>query len=279
MANLRRAGSFDYVSSKLQAIRPSGSNNHVHDLSNQTLPRVHGGRILARKRYVLHLPTASYPATPPESELIETLKTKPAAEKAIACKQLAICGTKECVPELAKLLSDKELSSWSRIALEAIPDQSADEALVEAAGKLHGRLLVGTINSIGVRKTAAATEVLTGHLEGQRSSKSRLRRPSRWGKSATMLRPKRFALRSKTAPPRVRSAVAEGCILCAERLNKEGKTDEAAAIYEEVRKADVPQAAKARSNPWIHCCEAARPEFRRLSSSFIRRTKLFSKLA
>lgn len=107
------------------------------------------------------------PATPPESELIETLKTKPAAEKAIACKQLAICGTKECVPELAKLLSDKELSSWSRIALEAIPDTSADEALVEAAGKLHGRLLVGTINSIGVRKTAAATPVLTKQLKGK----------------------------------------------------------------------------------------------------------------
>src|SRR3954454_9652243 len=111
--------------------------------------------------------TGELPAIPPESTLIETLKTKPAAEKAIACKQLAIVGTKECVPELAKLLSDKELSSWSRIALEAIPDKSADEALVEAAGKLRGQLLVGTINSIGVRKSAAAEDVLTGHLKGK----------------------------------------------------------------------------------------------------------------
>src|SRR6185437_8517174 len=47
--------------------------------------------------------------TPPsESVLIEILKTKETPEKAIACKQLAIRGTKECVPELAKLLSDKE---------------------------------------------------------------------------------------------------------------------------------------------------------------------------
>ena len=106
------------------------------------------------------------PAIPSESVLIETLKTKPAAEKAIACKQLAIVGTKECVPELAKLLSDKELSSWSRIALEAIPDPAADEALIEAAGKLSWPTSIGTINSIGVRKIgAAATDVLTKQLK------------------------------------------------------------------------------------------------------------------
>jgi hypothetical protein len=113
--------------------------------------------------------TGELPAIPSESALIETLKTKPAAEKAIACKQLAVVGTKECVPELTKLLSDKELSSWSRIALEVIPDKSADEALIEAAGKLRGRVLVGTINSIAVRKTAAATETLTGHLKDKES--------------------------------------------------------------------------------------------------------------
>src|SRR5437588_12573649 len=72
-----------------------------------------------------------------ELELIEILQTKPKPEKAIACKQLATVGSKDCVPELAKLLSDKELASWSRIALEAIPDPAADEALVQAAKKLH----------------------------------------------------------------------------------------------------------------------------------------------
>src|SRR3954468_15554236 len=82
------------------------------------------------------------PTIPSESVLIETLKSKPDPEKAIACKQLAIVGTKECVPELAKLLSDKDLSSWARIALEAIPNESADQALVDGAGELKGKLLV-----------------------------------------------------------------------------------------------------------------------------------------
>ena len=37
------------------------------------------------------------------------------AKKAIACKQLAIHGTKQAVPELAKLLHDEQLASWARI--------------------------------------------------------------------------------------------------------------------------------------------------------------------
>ena len=42
------------------------------------------------------------------------------------------------------------------------------------------------------------------------------------------------------APANVRSAIAEGCVLCAERLMAEGKSAEAVAIYDEVRTAQVP---------------------------------------
>ncbi len=74
-----------------------------------------------------------------EKELIEKLRSdSPAAEKAIACKQLAVYGSKEAVPELAKLLTDEQLASWSRIALEAIPGPEADEALRKAHGFAQG---------------------------------------------------------------------------------------------------------------------------------------------
>ena len=43
-----------------------------------------------------------------------------------------------------------------------------------------------------------------------------------------------------TAPADVRTAIAEGCVLCAERFMSEGKSAEAVAIYDEVRNADVP---------------------------------------
>src|SRR5688572_12090621 len=82
-------------------------------------------------------------------KLIAVLKSDaPPGEKAISCKQLAIYGDKEAVPAIAPLLGDKDLASWARIALEAIPGPEADEALREALPKLQGNLLVGTMNSI-----------------------------------------------------------------------------------------------------------------------------------
>ena len=85
----------------------------------------------------------------------------PPQDKAIVCKKLAICGNQEAVPALAALLADAKLAAWARIALEAIPDQAAGDALRNAAGKLQGRLLVGVINSIGVRRDAKAIDLLT----------------------------------------------------------------------------------------------------------------------
>ncbi|MBI3839038.1 MAG: PBS lyase [Planctomycetia bacterium] len=175
-----------------------------------------------------------------ERALIEVLRSASPAEKATACKQLAIHGSKEAVPELARLLADEQLASWARIALEAIPDPAADEALRNATHSLKGRLLIGAINSIGVRRDANAVDQLTGHLKDQDSEVA--------SASAVALGRVGNAAATKTlrqslagAAGAVRTAVAEGCILCAERLIAEGKLSEAAEIYDEVRRTDVPR--------------------------------------
>ena len=46
-------------------------------------------------------------------------------DKTVACKRLAVIGTKESVPILASLLSNEELSHAARLGLEAIPDPAA----------------------------------------------------------------------------------------------------------------------------------------------------------
>jgi HEAT repeat protein len=175
-----------------------------------------------------------------ETQLIETLRSAAPAEKALACKQLAIHGSKAAVPELAKLLADEQLASWSRIALEAIPDPTADAALVEAAKTLQGRLLVGTINSIGVRRSAAAVDHLAGRLKDPDADVAAAAAVA-LGRIGNDTATKTLRQSLAAAAPAVRSAVAEGCILCAERLMAEGKQGEAAEIYDEVRRADVPK--------------------------------------
>ena len=101
-----------------------------------------------------------------EQRLLTVLQSDaPSAQKAISCKELAIYGSGKAVPELAKLLPDPQLSSWARIALEVIPGEQANAALRTAAESMQGQLLVGVINTIGVRRDSQAVPILIGHLK------------------------------------------------------------------------------------------------------------------
>ncbi len=177
-----------------------------------------------------------------QRELIDVLKSDaPPQDKAIACKKLAIYGTKDAVPALAPLLMKPDLSSWARIALEAIPDPAADAALRDALGKLQGRLLVGVINSLGVRRDAEAVKPLTVKLGGDAdvevASAAALALGRIGGNPAAQTLERWLA----NAPTEVRPSVARGCILCAERFRAEGRTADATKLCDQVRKADVPK--------------------------------------
>ncbi|NOZ40543.1 MAG: HEAT repeat domain-containing protein [Planctomycetes bacterium] len=194
--------------------------------------------------FLVAVSSLSFPVTSvaeEEQPLIDVLQSNaPQQEKALTCKKLAIWGTARAVPALAALLPDPELTSWARIALEAIPDSAADEALREAMAELAGRPLIGVINSIGVRRDTLAVEGLIGHLKGSDSAVAAAAAVALGHigneKATTTLR---RALAD--SPQEVRSAVAEGCILCAEKLLADGHADASAALYDEVRAAKVPK--------------------------------------
>jgi len=175
-----------------------------------------------------------------EAELIAVLQSEaPAAEKAITCKLLAIYGSSTAVPELAKLLPNEQLSSWARIALEAIPGTEADEALRKATDSLQGELLIGTINSIGVRRIASATDQLSV-LIGNKDTEVALASAVALGRIGNDAAAKTLHNSLATAAENVRTGVAEGCVLCAERFAAEGRGTEAINLYDEVRKSQVP---------------------------------------
>jgi HEAT repeat protein len=175
-----------------------------------------------------------------EAGLIQIIQSDvPPQDKAIPCKELAIYGTAKAVPALAALLTDKDLSSWARIALEAIPDQAADEALRQAIGKLKGRLLIGVVNSIGVRAYAKATDDLAGLLKNADEEVASAAAAA-LGRIGTAQAAKAVEPCLAGGPVGVRSAAAEGCVMCAEKLLAAGQADEAIRLYDAVRKADVP---------------------------------------
>ena len=177
-----------------------------------------------------------------EKELIAVLQSPDSskADKAITCKKLAVFGSKDAVPALAPLLNDEELISWARIALEAIPGPEADEVLREAMGTLKGRSLIGVINSIAFRRDSAAVPGLTGLLKenDEEVASTAAVALGRIGDDAAI---KTLRASLAAAPQAVRSAVAEGCIYAAEQLLDDGKSTDAAELYDEVRQANVPK--------------------------------------
>jgi len=175
-----------------------------------------------------------------EQQLLAVLASDASpAEKAITCKLLSIHGSSAAVPNLAPLLADPQLASWSRIALEAIPGPEAGEALRSATESLEGNLLIGAINSIGVRRDENAVDVLAARLadpDAEVASAAAVALGRIGNAPATRSLRQTLATSSEGA----RSAVAEGCILCAERLIAVGDAGTATEIYDEVRLANVP---------------------------------------
>lgn len=93
-----------------------------------------------------------------EQALLEVLQSDaPIPAKEYICRQLALIGTDRCVPMLAALLLDAELSDRARLALEAIPTTAAEDALRTALDKVEGDRRAGIVNSLDERKKRLIT--------------------------------------------------------------------------------------------------------------------------
>jgi HEAT repeat protein len=180
------------------------------------------------------------PATPEQvDKLIAVLQSDaPQKEKVDACRQLSVIGTKDAVAPLAALLGDEQLSHMARYGLEPIPDPSVDQALRDALGRLNGRLLVGVIGSIGVRRDAAATDPLTKLLSDADPDVAQAA-----ARALGQIGSKAAASAIQAALPGVPTASQlafyEGLFRCAEAMSAKDQPQEASVLYDQLLKAQT----------------------------------------
>jgi HEAT repeat protein len=196
-------------------------------------------------------PRVPAPTVPPEFDALPIWKMEPPKlvamvkdpsstlfQKAIACKKLAFVGGKEAVQPMAALLSHPQLSCYARFGLEPNPDPSVDEALRAAVPKLQGRLLIGVITSIGVRKDAKAVDLLTkliDHNDSQVACAAAASIGIIGGARASKIL--QSAL-ERTKPP-VFPVAARATLLCAEGLMTSDRT-RALELYNLLAEANMP---------------------------------------
>ncbi|NOX55521.1 MAG: hypothetical protein GXP27_14010 [Planctomycetes bacterium] len=184
-----------------------------------------------------------------QTQLVALLRSEaPYMQKLAACKRLAAIGDKEAVPALAPLLLDEKLSHAARIALEAIPDPQAGAALRAALPKLQGQVLVGVINSIGMRRDAEAVAAVSEYLSAEavsQSSREVVDAAARaLGRMATPTAVQRLTEALKSGDETVRVAAGHGGLLAADTLAAQGNSRQALALYDAIRTADVGQSAR-----------------------------------
>jgi HEAT repeat protein len=191
-------------------------------------PRLLLATLLAAAAFAATAPAAA-PA-PKEQEPLAVLRSNAAeAEKAAACKRLAVVGTAASAGDLAALLSNEHLASWARIALEAIPGAEVDAALRKAAGSLSGRLLVGVINTIGVRRDAGAIGLLEARLADANAEVA-----AAAAAALARIGTPEAAGALKKAAASGRDSMVEACVDAAEQLRLAGDTTAAVAACDVV---------------------------------------------
>jgi hypothetical protein len=158
--------------------------------------------------------------------------------KAIACKRLAVIGTKVAVPRLAALLGDDRVSDYARDALESMPDPSAGSALREALPRLKGLLAIGAVNSIRRRRDPEAIEALGKLIYGEDAALAAAAAAAA-GEIGGTAAAKMLARALDETRDAVRAGVAGGALLCADRMMAEDR-EGALALLEILSRPGIP---------------------------------------
>jgi HEAT repeat protein len=175
-----------------------------------------------------------------ETKLLAFLQTGPAPGGMMAaCRSLSLIGSAASVPVLEGLLFKPETTDPARYALERIPGEEADRALLAALDKAQGDVRRGIVSTLGRRAVPAAVPALEKFVSGNDAAVvgDAVKALGRIG-TADAARVLTSYLGRAKGPQKGEAASA--LLLCAGAWRKAGKTAEAAAVYEKLLAAGLP---------------------------------------
>ena len=166
------------------------------------------------------------------AELTALLGTDATFEaKRFACRQLALIGSAANVPALAALLESSETADMARYALERVPGNEADSALLAALPKAQTSVKTGIVNSLGERRCAAAVADLRA-LATDSNTNLAGAAIAALGKIGNADAADALDKAAPEIPDSLRGVLADANLACAARFRDQGKDRRASAIYQ-----------------------------------------------
>ncbi len=176
-----------------------------------------------------------------EGQLLLALESgAPLPAKEFVCRQLAIIGTARSVPALGRMLAAAATSDMARMALEQIPGPEAGAVLREALPKLSGLPRSGVAASLGQRRDAAAVGALCELLTGDDDVAAEVAAQA-LGQVAGARAAEGLARAQGETSGRVRRAILDARLRCADQYAAHGKREEAQGVYAALREGSMPE--------------------------------------
>jgi HEAT repeat protein len=198
----------------------------------------------APKATIPHQAAISLLATNSEAQCLEVLRsTASLMEKDAACARLKIVGTERCVPALAALLADEQLSHSAREVLEPMTSPAAWRALIVALDHTTGLIKAGIVASLGLRRERSAMTVLGKTLADPDFTVACAAATALGdiggSDSLDVLRP---AFGTSAEP--LHRAVTDAILRCGQGFLAAGQTAQARAVFQELYAGRQPEAVQ-----------------------------------
>jgi HEAT repeat protein/type 1 glutamine amidotransferase len=175
-----------------------------------------------------------------EIQLANFLNTKATlAAKLEVCRHLREIGSSASVPVLGKMLLHPETSDMARYALEKIPGDDAERALVKALTGTQGKIRLGVIDSLGNRRASSATALLAELLAGPNENEA-MAAAKALGKIATKESITALSNSLTQTSGSLKDLIASSLLSCAGKKWADEEKGMAVDIYERLKNAELP---------------------------------------
>lgn len=222
-------------------VAPASAADPSLDAAFQALVHLQQGQDLGIfgpiEQVILHAHSDARVRTDIERRLIGVLQQDATGlAKQYVCRQLALVGSDASIPILANMLSNAQLSSMARYALEGIDSAAAKASLRAAIKVTNGRQLVGVVISLGRLADADAVAAISALL-AQQDPELREAALTALGRIGTVHAADTLAAFSANAPDVLQGVLVDAQCQAAEVLCKHHEFAAAAAIYKSLQSA------------------------------------------